>query len=990
MADWQNVATPSAGQMSTSNAIGSLSEGLNVAMSIKQLRATNKTNKEIKRIRDSDMSEMDKLQAYANVDLAVATDYAAYLKNAAAAEKAFDPFYRQIDKEIAIADRDFAQNRALSELARGGAFNAQANASNALATSRIADANRTDNQSRIDSERWTQEEAADIPGAQRDEIVSRVMANQSDAAGQRRVDNAQAGWYGARRKREENATVDDSLLNATKMNVQDQLARKHELEGTGTFAVLMSEAERELERIDLDREESEATVNFTKEKQKQLARDSATGRALAINESGAVVATEQGRLQSLNVQDVLAADESEERISASQSKTKFARNKNVAEVAGIRQDTRNRKAESEQDVALTLEQTGLVADTRGQQATLSAEEVLTQKAQTDLVKERKETEAKRGKSIEDIAEGRVNLLQARKTALEGMTELEKRVLEQKVFKVAGETFNASMLAAARRTGIGDENLRAWEEWGIEKAQLIAKGEHDQDVFEQEIEAFGAALQLNEQQIQNLKDEAELALRKTNAEVTRKFNESQARVSFTRAQELALTTTNTAEVDLLKERLINYRNDRYQTNMKNALEREKIQGEIQNDIIRFAEENRQLRQQGDQGKKLFEEKLQEFALQHRLGLVEISKVRQAMRIANSEHLAGIENDATITQARKDLLVAQTNAEHDARIQSNMNAMQMRAKEKIKAELIAAGLSEENAQRIAINEHLLSEAKYDSEIAGEELKKIGKELGMTQLQLDALPSIIADNKQLREQQILEATEDAKAAVSQREQEEYKAFTNRTEAQIGDINLQVARANEAVEMINLAPQIRVHLLDHLDGFAEGQPREEALEDFINRFFDDNPDNNPQGIPDFDQAETRQLIMTPFLDGQGNPDLSAQGLERAEERIGRMHGVLMDKAMQDKATAEDLTHEWNAFMEVVRDPGTPLELVLDAYMKAVGHKREDIIDFTTYSKEKLEQLRQMREGAIKRALETATGKDDGDDFGETLYDEILRGSGG
>ena len=176
MVDWTNAATPEAGGMARSDPWGSLSNSMDVAMSIKQLRETNETNKEIKRIRDSDMSEMDKLRAYANVDLAIASDYAAYLKNAAAAEKAFDPFYRQIDKEIALADRDFAQNRALSELARGGAFNAQANASNALASQR-------QNQERIDRETWTQRKEANIPGAQRDEIVSRVMKNQSDAAG---------------------------------------------------------------------------------------------------------------------------------------------------------------------------------------------------------------------------------------------------------------------------------------------------------------------------------------------------------------------------------------------------------------------------------------------------------------------------------------------------------------------------------------------------------------------------------------------------------------------------------------------------------------------------------------------------------------------------------------------------------------------------------------------------------------------------------------
>ena len=199
----------------------------------------------------------------------------------------------------------------------------------------------------------------------------------------------------------------------------------------------------------------------------------------------------------------------------------------------------------------------------------------------------------------------------------------------------------------------------------------------------------------------------------------------------------------------------------------------------------------------------------------------------------------------------------------------------------------------------------------------------------------------------------------------------------------------------MINLAPEIRTTLYQQLRGIEDGDARYEFVESFMQRLTDGDPRNNPEGVPDRDfMEENRAMILAPFMDRDGVLDLSNAGIDRAKRSMAHAHETVSKKANLDKTRLENLTHEYNAFKEQLLNPGTPIELVLDMYMKAVGIDPAKQINAAAWQEKKLKQLTKMREGLLQAAVQEATGAepaegDDGITMEESLIDLILRGGG-
>ena len=122
MADWMNVQVPSAGGMQGGgNVFEGFAGGVQLGAALRDMRDSNRQKKALDAITgDKSLGPMDKLKAYAQVDIPTASDYAVFLQNAAAVEKAYDPEYRQLEKEMARAQASAArgQSAAAHALAR--------------------------------------------------------------------------------------------------------------------------------------------------------------------------------------------------------------------------------------------------------------------------------------------------------------------------------------------------------------------------------------------------------------------------------------------------------------------------------------------------------------------------------------------------------------------------------------------------------------------------------------------------------------------------------------------------------------------------------------------------------------------------------------------------------------------------------------------------------------------------------------------------------
>ena len=1013
MADWQNVATPDAGGMVRSDPFGSLAQGMNVAVSMRQLNEDNEKAELLRQISESDMSEMDKLRAYGEIDPATAADYARYLKATTEAERALDPFFIDLERRTAEANAKFAENRALKELSHAGAYDAQANKYN-------AEANRTDNLARIESAESEQALQANIPMGERrywDErgLAERKKGNKyaTDAAGQRMVDESVVGINVAKQKREENLTVEDTLMGTAARGTEYAKQNKLNLEAQGTFAVRMAEAEgileksrlegelntaiienrnREAESVILAREgetNRESALNWAeiaktaagtqliKEQKKQLIRDSALGRALEITESGAVVATERGRLQSLNVQDVLAANESESKIETD----KKNREKIDAQIEGLisaAEDAANLTDANREILKAKLE--------------VALEEVKTQEGKTAVQKAIEKLNEARATATTDKAASIVSLNEKKAEVLGDKSTAQIAVYNEQAKAISAKSFSDSLIGALNQAQIAAVTEGKINEFAAKHANLLAEGEFKQEKYAADLNLLLDQAEMNDVQKEAARQAMELALEESVVKLNTMLDESRATVAKTEAQTLAVKTESEAQVNLLEEELINLTNERYRENMMGSLERAKIQGDIQADILRVAEEMEQLRRKGEITDEEHSAQMEEYFKTLQLGTVKISQVRQAMRIAQKESDSKIEINEEIAEARRLLLGGQLDSVKSATVQSNMNAIQKREHERNVQALVEAGMTEENATQISLNKHLLDKAKYDAQTVEKELKKLGVDLQISEANLEALPALLKANQDIKEQELAEATADAEAAVFQQEQEEQKVFQERIETQLADSQHRLAVANEAVEMINLAPEIRTHLLDLLQRTEDGDARYTVVEDFMSRLTDGDPRNNPEGTPQRDfMEENRSMILAPFMDRDGVLDLSNAGIDRAKRSLAHAHETLSKKANLDKTRLENLTHEYNAFKEQLLNPGTPIELVLDMYMKAVGIDPAKQINAAKWQEKKLKQLRKMREGLLQAAVQEATGAegDDGITIEESLIDLILRGGG-
>ena len=977
MTDWTNAGgnIASASQMSTSDPFGSFKGGLEVAMSIKKLREDKKYNRRIAEIRDSDMSEMDKLQAYSQVDMGVASDYAAYLVNAAKAEEAFDPFFKDLRRRKAVAGAELAENQALTELRKGQAYVADAAAAYALGRSRDADANRTANQQRIDSETWTQVEKANIPMGERrywDErgLAERKKGNKyaTDAAGQRMIDSATANKI-------IRSSELDADLNAAIVKYHEGRTRNEAGESVATIGKIHIEGQAVQQGADDKTRKTASDI----ETQEEIADQTIEGMESEMRTAAGIGLAEKAKIDEqtkeviarVNRQDEIA----DQTIENLESEMQIASGIGLAEKAKIDGQTKEVVARVENAKNLNAAEVKILEqDLKTALAETKTEEAreLVQKAIVQL----REAQAQ---GVEDRIQSIVSYNEKKTEVLGNKSVAEIEVFNQEAKAIASKSFSDSLTAAARQHQIGAQTQGLVEEFALKHANLLAKGEFNNEKYAAELNLLLQNAEMNDVQKAAVEQAMELGLEEAVVKLNTMLDESRATVAKTEAQTLAIKTTNEAEVNLLKEELINLTNERYNANFKARLEREGIQGDNLTAILMANEQLSQLRNNGEMTKEEHMAKLEQMGRDLQLTTQELSILRQSHLFAAEEHELKMEINEAIGLARKDLLVARTSAVNDGRIQSNMNAIQAREFERNKQALIEAGLSEENAQRIAINKHLLSEAKYDSEISQEELKKLGIELQISQINLDKLPGILEKNAEIREQELLKKTAEAQTATSRAEQQEFQTFTSETLAQIEQVNYNLAVANEAVEMIELAPEIRAHMITTLEGTPPDQ-RAAWLEQFVGSFFDGNPDNNPENLEgDFQHMERNKgILLGPLMGEHGEYDLSNSNLENAERSIVSSYDILSDKAARDKATAENLTHEYNAFRAELLNPGTPIEIVFEFYAKAIGTAPTDRFDYAEYEKQMLPLLRKMREEALSEAVERTTGAPNEDETGE------------